>query len=80
MARIEGLGPERAGFATRLFYRIARRRVGRLPEPMTIQAHNAEILRAVCGFEFFLGRAGALPKRIKTLAGIKTSMQIGCPF
>lgn len=80
MARMQGVPPERAGFLTRLVYRVAQRMVGRLPDPMTIQAHQPQILEAVAGFEFFLGRAHRVPKRLKTLAGIKASMQVGCPF
>jgi hypothetical protein len=80
MPRIPGVAPERAGVLTRLVYRFAQRMVGKLPEPMTIQAHNADIFRAVAGFEFFLGRAHTVPKRLKTLAALKASTQIGCPF
>jgi hypothetical protein len=80
MPRISGVAPERAGLVTRFAYRFARRLIGKVPEPMTIQAHNAAIFRAVSGFEFFLGRAHTVPKRLKTLAAVKASTQIGCPF
>jgi hypothetical protein len=80
MPRISGVAPERASLLTRLAYRFAQRMVGKVPEPMTIQAHNAEIFRAVAGFEFFLGRAHTVPKRLKTLAAMKASTQVGCPF
>lgn len=80
MARIAGVPPERAGLFGRFTYWFARRMVGRVPEPMTIQAHAPEILRAVAGFEFFLGRSHLVPKRLKTLAGLKTATLIGCPF
>ena len=80
MARIVGVPEERAGLFTRFAYWFARRMVGRVPEPMTIQAHAPAILRAVSGFEFFLGRSSLVPKRLKTLAGIKTATLVGCPF
>ena len=80
MPRITGVPRERAGLFARFAYRFAERLVGRLPEPMTIQAHHGQIFSAVSGFEFFLGRARRLPKRLQALAAIKAAMQIGCPF
>ena len=80
MARIEGVSPARAGFFIRLVYRFAERLVGKLPEPMTIQAHNPRIFDAVVGFEFFLERARRVPKPLKALAGVKAAALVGCPF
>jgi hypothetical protein len=80
MARMEGVPLKRAGFLTRLIYRFAARMVGKIPEPMMIQAHQPRIFDAVVGFEFFLDRARRVPKSIKTLAGIQAAMSIGCPF
>jgi len=80
MARVAGVLPERAGLLTRIFYRVARRMVGKIPEPMTISAHNPQIFQASGAYEFFLGRATRVPQRLKTLASIKAAMLIGCPF
>jgi hypothetical protein len=80
MARIQGVAPDRAGFLTRIFYRVAARMVGKVPEPMTISAHHPQIFQANGAYEFFLGRARRVPERLKTLAGIKAAMLIGCPF
>jgi hypothetical protein len=77
---MEGVPLKRAGFLTRLIYRFAARMVGKIPEPMMIQAHQPRIFDAVVGFEFFLDRARRVPKSIKTLAGIQAAMSIGCPF
>jgi len=80
MARIEGVPRKRAGFLTRLIYRFAERMLGKIPEPMMIQAHNPRIFDAVVGFEFFLDRARRVPKSIKTLAGLQAAISIGCLF
>jgi len=80
MPRVTGVPRERAGLFTRFAYRFAERMVGKLPEPMTIQAHNPQIFSAVSGFEFFLDRARRVPKRVKTLVMLKVSTQVGCPF
>jgi hypothetical protein len=80
MARVAGIAPERAGVFLRLLYGAAKRLVGKVPEPMTITAHNPDILRANAGFEYFLGRAKRVPKNLKTLASIKAATLIGCPF
>ena len=80
MARMAGVPRERAGWFTRLVYRIAERMVGRLPEPMTIEAHSPRVFQAVGAAEFLLDRAGRVPKGLKAMAQIKAAMQIGCPF
>ena len=80
MARIAGVTRERAGFFTRLVYRMAERMVGKVPEPMTISAHHPQIFQATGAYEFFLGRARRVPQGLKTLASIKAATLIGCPF
>ena len=80
MARLAGVPPGRAGLFGRFVYWFARRMVGKVPEPATIQAHAPAVLRAVAGFEFFVARGRLVPKRLKTLAALKAATQIGCPF
>ena len=80
MARVDGVTRERAGGLLRLFYRVAERMVGKLPEPLTIQALNRPILQAASGFEFFLGRANKVPTRLKVLAELEAATLTGCPF
>jgi hypothetical protein len=80
MARLEGLPPARAGLFTRLAYWVARRRLRRLPEPLTVMAHQPKILAAVAGYETMLERARLVDARLKTLAGLKAAALIGCHF
>ena len=78
MARIQG--KKNPGWLTRLVYWVARRRFGRVPEPLQITAHNGWILAANVGFESFLPKARALDARAKDLVNLLVAMRIGCPF
>ena len=78
--RIEGVVPARASLFARIVYFMARRMTGKLPDPLTVSAHNGPILRATVGYEFFLGRASRVDPRLKALAGVKAAAMVGCPF
>lgn len=80
MARIEGVPPARAGLLTRAAYWMARRIVGKLPEPLTVAAHNPWIFRAYTGYEYALGKARRVDPKLKALAGLKSAALVGCPF
>ena len=80
MARIEGVPAARAGVMQRLVYWLARRMLGKVPEPLTIQAHSAWIFRAYGGYEWALSHANQVPARTKALASMKVATLIGCPF
>lgn len=86
MARISGLEPRQAGWATRLLYwfirRSLRRLTGRdrLPEPVKIVAHQPALLRAVGRMEMAQGAARSVDRRLKVLAGLRASTLAGCPF
>jgi hypothetical protein len=68
------------GFFMRLVYWIARRRLGRVPEPLRITAHSPWIFAAACAYEAFSPKAQRVDTRGKELASILTAMRIGCPF
>ena len=70
MARLPGVAPERAGWLVRALYRAAKRMVGQVPEPMTIQAHHGGVLGAVAAAEFFFARGHRVSARLKTLASL----------
>jgi hypothetical protein len=80
MARIEGVPLERARGVARIVYRMARKMLGRVPEPLTIAAHHDAILKAYTGYEFFLARARRVDAKLKALAQIKAASIVGCPF
>jgi hypothetical protein len=69
MARIDGIAPDNAGFMTRLAYWFAKKKVGQVPVPLTIYAHNPWVMRAYGSFEMGADRARTVDKRLKVLVG-----------
>lgn len=80
MTRIPGVGDAEAGRITRAVFAAAKKRVGRVPEPMRLMAHSTAVMWGNAGFELALGRARAAPARLKNLASIKAASLVGCPF
>ncbi len=64
----------------RLVYWLAQRMFKKLPEPLTVTAHNGAIFRAAAGYEYFLGKANRVEPRLKSLAALKAAAMVGCPF
>ena len=80
MARIDGVNDADASLVTRGLFLGAKRIAGRVPEPLRIMAHSKPVMWADGLFELALGRAHAVPMRLKTLASIKVAMLVGCVF
>jgi hypothetical protein len=80
MARIEGVPAHRAGIMQRFAYWYARRRVGKVPEPMTVKAHHPWIFRGYGAYEFALERSRRVEEKMKALAALKAAALVGCPF
>ena len=80
MARIEALEKSKAGWFARLVYGMARKRLGRMPEPLAIQAHHGAIFKGNAAFEYALEHAKLVDHKLKALAEIETSSLIGCPW
>ncbi len=80
MARIEGIPESKASLTTRFAYWMARRRVGKVPEPITLVAHHRRLFRGYAFFELALDKSRLVDTRLKMLAQIKAAALIGCPF
>lgn len=80
MARIDGVPARRAGIMQRLGFWYARRRVGKVPEPMTVKAHHPWIFRGYGAYEFALERSRHVEEKLKALASLKAAALVGCPF
>jgi hypothetical protein len=80
MTRIEGVPRRRAGLFVRFAYWLAKRRLGKVPEPINITAHHPWIFRGYGAYEMTLERARLVDARLKTLASLKAAALIGCPF
>lgn len=80
MARIEGVPKNKAGLLTRLAYRYALRRFGKIPEPLAITAHHGWISAGNGVFELALLKARRVDEKLKALASLKAATLTGCPF
>ena len=81
MPRIDPVPPRRASRTVRLFYRIAKRRFGEVPEPFAVVAHHPRLLVANAVHESMLGSASRkLPESVRELAVFWTARTIGCSW
>jgi len=80
MGRVEGIPARRASLMVRFAYWFSKRMVGKVPEPLTVAAHQPWIFRAYTGYEFALARAKLVDPRLKVLAELKAAALVGCPF
>jgi hypothetical protein len=80
MARIEGIGDQEANLFTRSVYGAVRHKLGRVPEPIRITAHQPRLLAALSGMEMAQEAMRTVDPVVKALVEIKAAMLIGCPF
>jgi AhpD family alkylhydroperoxidase len=59
---------------------MARKRLGRVPEPFKIAAHHTPIFGGMSAFEMALERSKKVPLRYKTLGELRAAMVVGCEF
>ena len=78
MARIEGV--ERGGLLVRLAYRVARRRFGQVPEPLTLWAHSPRLMLAQAGYESAVERWTAVDGPTRSLVVLRAAQVIDCPW
>ncbi len=76
--RIQG-APER-GPLRKVAYGMARKRLGRVPEPFAVAAHHTKLFGAMSGFEMALERSKSVPIRYKALGELRAAMIVGCEF
>lgn len=79
MARIQGALKSKTGWLASFAYWLARRRLGKVPESLTLVAHHPWLFRGYGLFELALERSRLVETRLKNLAFIKVAMLIGCP-
>jgi 4-carboxymuconolactone decarboxylase len=59
---------------------MARKRLGRVPEPFAVTAHHTKMFGAMSGFEMALERSKTVPARYKALGELRAAMVVGCEF
>jgi AhpD family alkylhydroperoxidase len=81
MSRITAIPATEAGPFLKVFYRMARKRYGAVPEPVAISAHHPGLLRAATVHELMVEKAAkALPAGVRQLAVYRTATQLGCSW
>jgi hypothetical protein len=77
--RIHGVTEENAGRLSGL-YEAARQRYGKLPDPLTIMAHNPSVVSAYIKYDENFNQSNLVDKSLKEIAQIKVATLIGCPW
>lgn len=79
--RVSPVSPDQAGLLTKLFYRVARRRFGEVPEPFAVVAHHPRLMVANVIHEGLLQSGSKkLPTSVRDLAVFWTARTIGCSW
>ncbi len=79
MARIKGVKGRQASLVSRVLFRIAKRRLGRVSEMWEICAHVPRLHLGRGIFELLLDRSWKFDRKLRKLASIKAAMILGCP-
>ena len=79
MTRIAVIQDGEASFVSRVLFRIARRRLGRVSEMWRVCAHVPKVHLGRGLFELLLDRSATVDRRLRWLGVIKTAMLVGCP-
>ena len=72
--------PRRFGLVARVIFFLTRRKVGKVPTPMQVMAHQPPLLMGYARMELAQMKMTRVPASLKALASIRTSTLLGCPF
>ncbi len=80
MSRLPQLRQARPGLFARIVYFVARKKLGRVPEPVKVLHRNTALLAGVGALETAFDKSTRVSGRIKALAQVRVAMMVGCPF
>jgi hypothetical protein len=80
MARIAGVPEKKANWLNRYAYRLSRKQLGKVPEPLPVMAHQSWISFGAGMFELALTKSKRVDEKLKGLASLKAAALTGCPF
>ena len=80
MGRIDGVPAGQRGLFARVVCRMARKRLGMVPEPITVLARHPRLFKGYVAYEFSLDRSRLVETRLKAIAQLKVATLVGCPF
>ena len=72
--------PRRPGLVARVIFFLTRRKVGQVPTPMQVMAHQPALLIGYARMELAHMKMKRVPGSLKSLASIRVSTLLGCPF
>jgi AhpD family alkylhydroperoxidase len=81
MPRVPGVSTRDANLLTRFVYRMARRRYGAVPEPVTVAARHPKLMLAGARHEMaFQKAARELPASLRDLVVYRVAVRLGCSW
>lgn len=80
LMRIAGVSESKTGLFNRLVFWMARRRLGKVADPLKALGHHGWVMFGNGMFEMASERARKVEGRLKELAQIKAATLVGCPF
>jgi AhpD family alkylhydroperoxidase len=80
MTRIEGVSSRDASPLVKLLYRLSRREIGRMVDPVGVYAHAPAVLIGYGMFERATGKQHHVEERLKALAELKAAALVSCEF
>jgi len=72
--------PRRRGLVARVIFFLTRRKIGKVPTPMRVMAHQPALLMGYARMELAQMKMSRVPGSLKALASIRTSTLLGCPY
>ena len=72
--------PRRIGLVARVVFFLTRRKVGKVPTPMQVMAHQPALLMGYARMELAQTKMSRVAGSLKSLASIRTSTLLGCPY
>ena len=80
MARLDGVSPQQAGPLVRLVYRMTRRELGRMVEPVALYAHRPRLLAGYGIFEKAIESRPCVDPGVRALVALKAAALLNCEF
>jgi hypothetical protein len=80
MARLKGIPVEKVDGATKVAYDRCREKFGCVVEAISIMAHQPTLLEGYGRLELAFHDLSAVSRKLRSLAFVRTSAMVGCPY
>lgn len=72
--------PRRRGLVARVIFFLTRRKLGKVPTPMQVMAHQPALLMGYARMELAHMKMKRVSGALKSLASTRVSTLLGCPY